>query len=109
MVAPRDRAGMRFGPPPMATTPEVRWVLRAAFGPPGEPGGDPGRPAEAVRVAQALDLGHRIGHRVPADRLLVELGPAALADALASVPTALLASRRPEEVVPLATAWLDGR
>jgi len=63
----------RFRPPPLAPTPELRWVLGRAFGPPGDDGA-PGEPTAAVELALRLDLAARIATRTPPERLGRDVG-----------------------------------
>ena len=67
--------GIRFSPPPVPVSPELRWVLLRALGPSGEsaPTGIDGQ--AALDLADRLDLTHRIGARQPAAVLHRELGP----------------------------------
>jgi hypothetical protein len=56
---------LRFSPPEISWTPELRWVLARAFGPPTLPFGEAFDVAEAVRLARAFNLSPRIGARTP--------------------------------------------
>jgi hypothetical protein len=68
----RLATGFRFAPPARELTPEVRWLLLRAFGPPD---------AEAPSVEAALAVEHgqrcglapRIAARIPEERLAEEL------------------------------------
>ncbi len=72
----RDRArGIRFRPPPVLFSPELRWVLLRALGPAGEPAPTGIDGQAALAIADRLDLTHRIGARQPAAALHRELGP----------------------------------
>ena len=71
--------GPRFDPPPVELTPEVRWVLRRAFGPrpapaPGAPAAPGAEPARCLEVARLFDLSARIVARTGSDALAAELG-----------------------------------
>ena len=66
---------MRFDPPPIELTPDLRWMLLRAFGPteaPAPPGG-------SAACVQIFRVGHRIGHRIRSDRLSAEARRAAVA------------------------------
>ena len=65
---------LRLRPPEVPWTPEVRWVLARAFGPPERPFGDPVDAATAARLARDLDLTSRIGALTPEKVLLAEAG-----------------------------------
>lgn len=70
----RARA-IRFTPPPVLFSPELRWALLRAFAPPDEPCPGEMDGTAALHVADRLDLTHRIGARQPAALLHRELGP----------------------------------
>ena len=64
---------VRFRPPPLAPSADLRWVLRRSFG----PGGSASPPEDAdaaVHLAWRLDLAHRIAARNPAAALSAEIG-----------------------------------
>jgi hypothetical protein len=67
--------GFRFDPPPVAFSPELRWVLVRAMGPVGGPVPAGLDGAAALALADRLDLTHRIGARQPPALLHRELGP----------------------------------
>jgi hypothetical protein len=70
------RSGIRFKPPEVEMSGEMGWVLRRAFGPPGEHP-DPGSGvdvATAVEAAWRFSLAERIGSRIPKEMLEEELG-----------------------------------
>lgn len=68
-------SGVRFRPPPVDSTPELRWLLLRAFGPPEVPWagalpvGDSG-----LELARRLDLSPRIGARHRREALAAEVG-----------------------------------
>lgn len=65
--------GFRFHPPPIEFTPEVRWALLRAFGPPDQAFPQPLDAETAVRTVAALDLGPRISGRVALATLQADL------------------------------------
>lgn len=66
--------GLRFSPPDVFLTPEIRWLLAGAFGPPGQPLPPPPDRAAFVETAVLLDLVPRLVTRLGAVRLQQELG-----------------------------------
>ena len=68
--------GLRFHPPSVAFTPEVRWALLRAFGPVGRPVPEQLKREEALDLAAALDLSPRIAARTPLPTLQAEMGEA---------------------------------
>jgi Uncharacterised nucleotidyltransferase len=66
--------GFRFHPPPIEFTPEVRWALLRAFGPPDRVFSGPLDAEAAICAAGSLDLGPRIGGRVALATLKSDLG-----------------------------------
>ena len=66
--------GIRFQPPEVALSVELRWVLVRGFGPPDRPFPGAVDGAVAAALSRTLDLAPRIGARVPGDRLEAELG-----------------------------------
>lgn len=73
---------LRFRPPRLAITPEVRWMLLRAFGPAGTPFAEPIEPAAALALARRFELSARIAARQGREALARELG-AETADGLA--------------------------
>jgi hypothetical protein len=69
-------SGFRFDPPRLAVTPEIRWLLLRAFGPP-EAECPPPDAAAAVERAQRCGLAPRIAARAPVATIAAELGPEA--------------------------------
>lgn len=65
---------MRFRPPRVDWTPELRWAFIRAFGPVEPPADGLLASREAVRVARAFDLGPRIAARTPSHVLQADLG-----------------------------------
>ena len=65
---------LRFSPPEIAWTPELRWILARAFGAPTLHFGEPFDVAEAVRLATVFNLAPRIGARTPEAVLASEAG-----------------------------------
>lgn len=68
---------LRFRPPVVEPTPELRWVLHRAFARPGIRVPPPHDPAAALDVARRFDLTGRIHTRAPLGTLKAELGLAA--------------------------------
>lgn len=81
--------GFRFHPPAVEATPELRWVLLRAFGPPAAPAPEGVDVELAAGTAAALGLGARIGARARRAPELVALpavkGELARASAAAAV------------------------
>lgn len=69
------RTGLRFRPPPLRITPEIRWVLLRAYGPLDADGPNELEPDAALGLAFDLGLASRIGSRLLERRLEQELGP----------------------------------
>jgi putative nucleotidyltransferase-like protein len=68
---------LRFHPPRLELTPEVRWMLLRAFGPTGAPFPEAIEPATAVATARRFELSARIAARQGREVLTRELGPEA--------------------------------
>ncbi len=68
---------IRFRPPAIETTLELRWVLHRAFAKPELPVAPPRDAAGALDLAHRLDLAARIGARALPGTLKAEMGPAA--------------------------------
>jgi hypothetical protein len=68
------RSGLRFRPPEVEFTPEVRWTLLRGFGPPERTFEYAIDSARVESVASLLDLAPRIGGRVALTALQAELG-----------------------------------
>jgi hypothetical protein len=69
---------LRFRPPPLAPSPEVRWMLLRAFGPAGAPA-PAVEPAAALALARRFEVSARIAVRQGRQRLAAELGEEAAA------------------------------
>jgi hypothetical protein len=65
---------LRFRPPPLAISPEVRWMLLRAFGPAGAPFPAAVEPAAALAAARRFEVSARIAVRQGRRRLDAELG-----------------------------------
>ena len=65
---------IRFRPPSLAVSPEVRWMLLRAFGPAGAPFPAPVDPARALAEARRFELSARIAARQGRAGLEAELG-----------------------------------
>lgn len=70
---------LRFRPPRLAISPEIRWMLLRAFGPAGAPFGGAADPARALEVSRLFEVSARIAARRGRERLAGELGPEAAA------------------------------
>jgi hypothetical protein len=70
---------LRFRPPPLAISPEVRWMLLRAFGPAGAPLPVAVEPAAALAMARRFEVSARIAVRQGRQRLAAELGGEAAA------------------------------
>lgn len=68
------RVGVRFRPPRVDWTPELRWAFLRAFGPSGQAAPGLVTAPDAVSTARAFDLGPRIAARTPFGVLQAELG-----------------------------------
>jgi hypothetical protein len=69
---------MRFHPPDLSLSSNLKWLLLRAYGPVERPAPPPSDPSAIVAAARALDLGQRLVIRLGPDRLEEELGgPAA--------------------------------
>lgn len=67
-------AHIRFRPPRVRFSPEMRWVLRRAFGPLGEHVDPPVNHPRAMELTQVFNLGGRIAARLGRASLALELG-----------------------------------
>jgi hypothetical protein len=65
---------LRFRPPRLDLTPEVRWMLLRAFGPAGAPFGEPVDVAVALALARRFEVSARIAVRQGRERLRAEVG-----------------------------------
>jgi hypothetical protein len=75
-------APIRFRPPPLALSPEIRWMLLRAFGPAGAPAPAPAtaaEPAAALALARRFEVSARIAARQGRERLAAEMGEEAAA------------------------------
>jgi hypothetical protein len=63
-----------FRPPHVEITPELRWLLLRAFGPPGMPAPGPVDGGEAFRLARTYRLAQRLVARTDRETLVGELG-----------------------------------
>jgi hypothetical protein len=70
---------IRFRPPRLAISPEVRWMLLRAFGPAGAPFPPPLGGAVALAMARRFEVSARIAARQGRERLAAELGEEAAA------------------------------
>lgn len=71
------RPAIRFHPPAVPLTGELRWMLRRAFGPPADEGEIPAPlsdPAAALALARRFELATRIAARCEREMLAAELG-----------------------------------
>ena len=68
------RSGLRFNPPQLELSPELLWVLDAAFGSSGGSGRASIDASAALDLARRLSLAHRIGARVREPDLIAALG-----------------------------------
>lgn len=73
------RPAIRFHPPPVALTAELRWLLARAFGPPEAEVAPPGDREGAVALARRFELASRIASRVDRERLTREVAEAGAA------------------------------
>jgi hypothetical protein len=71
--------GFRFDPPEFELATDTVWVLARAFGPMDVPFGERVDSSRAIDVSERLGLTARIGARIPAGRLLAEVGEMAVA------------------------------
>ncbi|PYQ65551.1 MAG: hypothetical protein DMF53_05240 [Acidobacteria bacterium] len=67
-------SALRFRPPRLALSPEVRWMLLRAFGPAGAPFPEPVEPAAALALARRFEVSARIAVRQGRERLRAEVG-----------------------------------
>jgi len=67
-------SAIRFHPPLIEISPEVRWMLLRAFGPPGAPFPGPVDPAGALAAARRFEMSPRVGARQGRAGLSGELG-----------------------------------
>jgi hypothetical protein len=81
---------VRFRPPEIDATADLRWLVHRAFADPGLPAPDAVDGSWAVDLSRRLDLGSRIGARRAASGLGAEVG--AHADALARAAHLVVAS-----------------
>lgn len=65
---------LRFRPPSLALSPEIRWMLLRAFGPAGAAFPDPVDPVAALALARSFEVSARIAARQGRERLAAELG-----------------------------------
>lgn len=65
---------MRFRPPSLAISPELRWMLLRAFGPAGAPFPGAVDPGKALSLARTFEVSARIAARQGKGRLAAELG-----------------------------------
>jgi hypothetical protein len=74
-------ASIRFRPPPLAISPEIRWMLLRAFGPVGlaEAPAPAPEPAAALALARRFEVSARIAARQGRERLAAEMGEEAAA------------------------------
>jgi hypothetical protein len=70
---------LRFRPPGLALSPEIRWMLLRAFGPAGAPAAAPADPAAALALARRFEVSARIAVRQGLQALTAELGEGAAA------------------------------
>jgi hypothetical protein len=70
---------LRFRPPRLALSPEVRWMLLRAFGPVAAPAFAPVDAPAALALARRFEVSARIAARQGRERLAAELGPEAAA------------------------------
>jgi Uncharacterised nucleotidyltransferase len=66
---------MRFRPPPLALSAELRWMLLRAFGPAGAPFPGSLNPGKALSLARTFEVSARIAARQGRERLAAEMGP----------------------------------
>jgi hypothetical protein len=72
-------APLRFQPPPLVLSSEIRWMLLRAFGPLDAPFLETVEPAAALALARRFEISARIAARQGGERLATELGEAAAA------------------------------
>jgi hypothetical protein len=94
------RSQVRDSPPTLALTPEVRWVLRRAFGPAQGRSLEGVEGPRALRVAVDLGLVERIGARVPSALLVAELGREVACQLALSRLQVLAGVRRLADLIP---------
>ncbi|HSS47673.1 MAG TPA: nucleotidyltransferase family protein, partial [Thermoanaerobaculia bacterium] len=70
---------LRFRPPRLAPSPEVRWMLLRAFGPVAAPAAAPVDASAALALARRFEVSARIAARQGRERLAAELGSEAAA------------------------------
>jgi hypothetical protein len=70
---------LRFRPPGLALSPEIRWMLLRAFGPAGAPAAVTLDPAAALALARRFEVSARIAVRQGRQALTAELGEGAAA------------------------------
>jgi len=69
----------RFRPPPLALSPEIRWMLLRAFGPAAGPAAAPVDAPAVLALARRFEVSARIAARQGKERLAAELDPEAAA------------------------------
>lgn len=74
---PSPLRAIRFRPPALDPSPDLRWVVHRAFAKPETPVPPPRDPDAALEFALRLDLAARIGARNQSSILNAEIGPAA--------------------------------
>lgn len=74
-----SRSLLRFAPPPLELTPELRWVLIRAFGPAARAAPRPADGAAALAAARRLGMASRIGAKRGWQALATEVGAEAAA------------------------------
>ncbi len=67
-------APIRFHPPPLVLSPEIRWMLLRAFGPLDAPFPGTVEPGAALALARRFEMSARIAARQGRERLAAELG-----------------------------------
>ncbi len=73
-TTPLTARNFRFTPPRVELSPELRWVLLRAFGPPGQPLSERIDPTRALGLARKLDVSTRIAARHGSSPLVDEVG-----------------------------------
>jgi hypothetical protein len=99
---------LRRSPPALALTPEIRWVLLRAFGPPRAAFPDRVDGQRAAGLARDLGVVERIGARVPSSLLVAELGREAACQLAVSRLQVLAGVRELCDLIPeLASAAVE--
>ena len=70
-------SSLRFHPPAVQVSAELRWLLLRAFGPAAAPFDEPLVPGTALTLARRFDLAARVATRIPPDVLDREIGASA--------------------------------